>query len=758
MKRGGASTLSLLLCMGTGHAALAQQASAQSPAAPVASPTTTPAPQITAATPAGNAGGVMNQSATSPPTAGGSTLTEVVVTAQRRLENLQKVPISVSAISAAKLQAANITSSADLAAVTPALTFSNVNGYLQSRIRGIGNASQGPSIENSVATYIDGVYLASAPGSLQNLNNIQQVEVLDGPQGTLFGRNATGGLIQILTKDPKSTFGGNADVSYENYDTTRLAAYLTGPVFGPVDADLALYASHQGDGYGTQLFNDKPTDKTDRDIAARSKWLARFDTGTTVRLSFDFENTSTSDPSLNPVGDFQSAFGPRSPAVQAAVDNNRYDENDNDLTVHRLIAGGTSGRIDQELGPLVLTDIAAYRKTRFSNEFDADGVPAQIVQELFTEKDEQVSEEIQLAPRHTGKLQWIVGVYYFHLDSAYDPLTLRVGPTESDQRNAYVTESVAPYAQATYEILPETHVTGGFRYTYERRTQTGATTDLSATGAATVIPIADASLYSDTPTWRLAVDHSFNSNLLGYISWNRGFKSGGFNPSVPSQPAYKPERLDDYEIGEKSTLFAGRLRLNAAFFYYIYKDIQVNTYIGSESVTLNGAEAREYGLDATFDLSLTRDLTLTGGAVLLHDRFTDFPLTAVGTLNAANDTTPIVQGSATGNRLPFAPDATLNLGVDYKHQVLGGQADLFVNDLYDTGYYGQADNFLHQGAFHLLNASLQYQPDQSPLTFKLYAKNITNAGVAEFLSVTSVGSVASYEPPTTYGFTVGYKF
>ena len=614
-----------------------------------------------------------------------------MVTAQRRSENLQKVPISVSAISAAKLQAANITSSADLAAVTPALTFSNVNGYLQSRIRGIGNASQGPTIENSVATYIDGVYLASAPGSLQNLNNIQQVEVLNGPHGTLFGRNATGGLIQILTKDPKAIFGGNADVSYENYDTTRLAAYLTGPVFGPVDADLALYASHQGDGYGTQLFNDKPTDKTDRDIAARSKWLARFDTGTTVRLSFDFENTSTSDPSLNPVGDFQSAFGPRSPAVQAAVENNRYDENDNDLTVRRLIAGGTSGRIDQQLGPLMLTDIAAYRKTKFSNEFDADGVPAQIVQELFTEKDEQVSEEIQLAPRHTGKLQWIVGVYHFHLDSAYDPLTLRVGPTESDQCNAYVTESVAPCAQATYEILPETHVTGGFRYTYERRTQTGATTDLSATGAPTVIPIANASLYSDTPTWRLAVDHSFNSNIFGYISWNRGFKSGGFNPSVPSQPPYKPEHLDDYEIGEKSTLLNGRLRLNAALFYYAYKDIQVNTYIGSESVTLNRAEAREYGLDTTFDFSLTRDLTLTGGAVLLHDRFTDFPLTAVGTLDAANDTTPIVQGSATGNRLPFAPDATLNLGADYKHEVPGGLADLFVNDLYDTGYYGQAD-------------------------------------------------------------------
>ena len=141
----------------------------------------------------------------------------------------------------------------------------------------------------------------------------------------------------------------------------------------------------------------------------------------------------------------------------------------------------------------------------------------------------------------------------------------------------------------------------------------------------------------------------------------------------------------------------------------------------------------------------------------LHDRFTDFPDAVIATRNADN-TTSTHFGSATGNRLPFAPDATASLGIDYKRTIGPGRADLFVNDLYNTGYYGQPDNFLHQGAFHQLNASLQYQPDNNPLTFKLYARNIVNNHVAEFLSVGTTGTAVSFEAPATYGFTVGVKF
>ena len=688
-------------------------------------------------------------------------LAEVVVTAQRRSENLQKVSISVTAVSAARLNAANITSTADLAGITPSLTFSDSNGNSEPRIRGIGNSSAGPSVEDSVATYVDGVYISSAAGALQHLENIQRVEVLDGPQGTLFGRNATGGLVQIITKDPKSTFSGNADISYENYDTTRLGGYVTGPILNNVAADLAVYASHQGDGYGTDLLNNKPTYKTDRDISARSKWLARFGPDTTLRVAFDFSNLSSSDPGLSIVPGLEPTYAPFPAAVETALANNRYDNDSNNASVHRLIAGGVSARLDQVVGPVTLTDIVAYRRTHFGLSFDGDGLPLQIVQQSFNQEDEQVTEEFQIAPTHSGKLQWIAGVFYFNLDSGYSPFEtfVQAPPKQTVSINYpfFTTQSVAPYAQATYEVLPQTHLTGGFRYTFEDRTESGSAGSISAAGVEKLAPLTAPSISTETPTWRLALDHQFGPDTLAYISWNRGFKSGGFNPTTLTQAPYKPERLDDYEIGEKSTLFNGKARVNAAFFYYIYKDIQVNTFVNSLAVIYNGAAAREYGLDANFDYSVTPDLLLTGGVVAMHDRFTSFP-NAVVTVVKANRTVSTVLGSATGNRLPFAPDATLSLGVDYKHDIANGRADLFVNDLYDTGYFGQADNYLHQGAFHQLNASLQYVPNASPLSFKLYARNIANTRVADFLVVSTTGAADSFEPPATYGFMVGVKF
>ena len=749
------SALALSLCMGSATLAHAQQTS-QGPVAsqPVTAPTSTP--DTAGAAPGATAqGGPVTASAS--PTA----LTEIVVTAQRRSENLQKVPISVTAITAAKLASANITTTADIASITPSLTLSQSQGSIEPRIRGIGNSSAGPSVENSVATYVDGVYIALAADSLLNLENIQQVEVLDGPQGTLFGRNATGGLVQIITKDPKSTFSGNADFSYENYDTSRIGLYLTGPVVNHIDADLAIYASHQGDGYGTDLANDKPTYKTDHDLALRSKWLGRFDEGTTVRLAFDFSNTASSNPGFSTVGGLQPLFGKLTPQVLSTIDAHPYDDDDNDPFIHRVIGGGVSARVDQVLGPVTLTDIAAYRRVTYQQAFDADGLPTQIVQQNFTLPEEEITEEFQIAPTHAGKLQWIAGLFYFHDDSAYDSLDTAIGapPAQSQTISSpsFATRSIAGYGQATYEILPETHVTGGFRYTYESRSEAGTAEAISGAGVQTFSTIANESTHTSTPTWRMALDHQFGPDVLAYISWNRGFKSGGFNPTIVTQPPYKPERLDDYEIGEKSTLLNGRLRLNAAFFYYVYKDIQVNTFLNGLAVIYNGAEAREYGLDASFDFSLTHDLLITGGFVPLHDRFTNFPDAVIATRNA-DSTTATHIGSATGNRLPFAPDATASLGIDYKHAVGPGRADFFVNDLYNTGYYGQPDNFLHQGAFHQLNASLQYQPDNSPLTFKLYARNIVDNRVAEFLAIGTTGPAVSFEAPATYGFTVGVKF
>jgi len=172
-------------------------------------------------------------------------LEEIVVTAQRRSERLQDVPIAVSAASAARLDAVNIQSSQDLVLITPGLTIPQTSGYTQPHIRGVGTSANGPGIENPVATYIDGVYIASAPGSLLTLNNIDRIEVLKGPQGTLFGRNSTGGLIQVITKDPNETPSLAANVGYGNYQDVTTDLYATAGLGRNLAADVALRYEHQ---------------------------------------------------------------------------------------------------------------------------------------------------------------------------------------------------------------------------------------------------------------------------------------------------------------------------------------------------------------------------------------------------------------------------------------------------------------------------------------------------------------------------------
>ena len=734
------AALMAVLCAGAAHGALAQVAG--------------PGPTASSSVPAAPAA----------PTSA-TQLTEIVVTAQRRAENLQNVPIAVTAISADRLQSANIQSTASIAAVTPALTFSDVNGFLEPRIRGVGSSSAGASVENSVATYVDGVYIASAPGSLLDLNSVERVEVLKGPQGTLFGRNATGGLVQVITKDPRSTFSGAADASYGNYDTSHVDAYVTGPLTQDLAADLALSLGHQGDGYGTNFTTGKPTDRTDKSIAARNKWLAHFGESTTVHLSFDFSQVFTSDPTIAGVSGLPNTNNRNASGQPITLFHDPHDTYANVDASHKLLTGGVTLRIDQKIGDLTLSSITAGRRTSFGQSFDADAGPVPAIAEYFQQNDQQVSQEFQLASPTHGRFTWVIGAYYFNLDSDFAPFALLVGPPGPARSSTVFTnlldnESIAGYGQGTLALGFDTNLTAGVRYTDEERSQQAtitATAAAAAGGAAHVTALPFESFRTDTPTWRVSLDHKFAPDVLGYVSWNRGFKSGGYNSSSPTAPAYLPETLDAYEIGAKSLLLDHRLRVNAAVYLYEYKNIQVNTYLGSIGVIYNGAAAENYGLDLDFDYLIAPGLTLTGGLDVMHDRFTNFPA-AVIAHTAATGLIVTAPGSATGNRLPYAPDATVNLGVDYKRDLFGGKVDFFANDLYNSGFYTQSDNFLQQKEYHQLDASVTWRPADERYFVKLWANNLTNVDIVEYFAVANGGASVSYQAPRTFGGTIGLKF
>lgn len=684
---------------------------------------------------------------------------DILVTAQRRAERLQDVPVSVTAVTATQLATANVNTTAALLNVTPALTFSNVNGYLQPRLRGVGNSSSGAAVENSIATYVDGVYISSATGALLDLNNIERVEILKGPQGTLFGRNATGGLIQIVTRDPQSTFSGNMTVGYANYGTIRGNAYVTGPISSNLSADLAVSGTHQARGYGRNLVIGGDANRLKHDITLRSKILWTPGDSTQIRLAADYNNNLSSNPTIELLPGAASPDYRDNSGVPIRVQHRPWDAVTNRNARQSLKAFGTSLNIQQDIGDLTLTSISAYRRTVSDKLFDSDYTPANANVIHFRQSDHQYSQEFQLA-YNVGKLKSVVGLYYFRLNSAYAPFETFIGLPVSrinTMRDSLSNESFAAYAQATYEVLPRTNLTLGIRYTTERRTIEGSITALTtATGATAVTPIPDDSFRKNIPTWRIALDHKFSDNIMGYVSWNRGFKSGGFNSTTPLTPSYRPESLDAYEVGLKSQLFDRALRLNIAAFYYDYSDVQVNSLVGAVGIIYNGAAARIYGLDLDGEVRASSRLSFTFGMTLLDDKFTSFPAAVIGQLQPDGTYTTRL-GSAAGNRLPFAPDATLAAGLLYRAPVANGEAQFAVNEVYNSGYRTQADNVLRQGSFHMLGASIAWTDQSGRYTVRAFADNLLNEAVRGY-AVISNKAAGTYLPPRTYGGALTVRF
>jgi iron complex outermembrane receptor protein len=700
------------------------------------------------------------QSSSSEPT---PALTEIIVTAQKRSENLEVVPIAITALSGADLASAGVGSTADLALVAPGLTVVNIAGIVLPHIRGIGTTAYGAGLENSVSTYVDGVYLASGAASLLSLNNVAQVEVLKGPQGTLFGRNATGGLMQIITKDPQSNFNGEASLGYGNYQTIQGNLYVTGPVASALDADLAVHASTQDKGYGTNLFNGKDVYRTDRDFALRSKWRWTPGEDTAMTLSVDYEQLGGTQNST-----FQNAPGTL-PIFGTPRPTSTFDIDSDFQPSDSFKGGGASIHLTQNAGIGKITSITAYRRSQDFTAFDADGlaVPIQTIPVVRID-DRQFTQELQLSSQDTGRIEWVAGAFFLHGDSKYDPSEVVLGGPlinplfPLDKIYIYgdqTTDSWAAYGQGTLTITDADRLTVGLRYTEERRRLTATEPGelLGGVPIQLINPPIDSSKKFTRPTWRVAFDHRFSSSVMGYLSYNRGFKSGGFNPGVPADPAYAPEVLTAYEAGFKVDLLDHRLRFNSAAYYYDYKNIQVGHYVLGQIGYYNGAAAEVYGLDSDFEAVVAPGLTVAAGVSLIHDRFTDFPNAVIDT-QIPTGGVDITTGSANGNRLPLTPDGTFNLSVDYRHAIADGEAGFNVTYGHSSGYFFQPDNRMEQPAFNLVNATLSWSTPGERLKVSLWGKNLTNEVVANALLPSAIGSLAAYRPPRTFGVLIGTKF
>ena len=686
---------------------------------------------------------------------------EIIVTAQKRAENLQKVPIVITAVSGSQLTTAGVTNLQTLGTVVPGLNTRTTAGTYNPSIRGVSTSSN--VVENPVALYIDGVYLPQQREGARELPDVEQVAVLKGPQGTLFGRNATGGVIQITTRKPTQDFHFLGTVGIDNYATFRGGAFVSGGLAPTLAGSLSADFATQGSGYGKNLTTGNDTFQLRHSISLRGKLVWDPDSKTVVTLIADYMDRKDRTYSFIPYAG--TAFTiPQPGPIPSVYDT--YSDIDSYTAFH---GGGASVEVDHDFGFAKAVSITSYRQgsTNYLFEDEPVGRP------VFTvgvapgaQPNKDFTEEVQLISQGSSRFTYTAGVFYYFNRLANDPITRNfypafygapVGPPPANAvtltYGSEKTQSVAPYAQVAYEIFDATHMTLGGRFTYERRTLDGSTVLQRYNGTVVTIPSTLPPLVIDKPTWRAALDHQFTPDVLGYVSYNRGIKSGGFNVLNVANPAYLPEQLDAYETGLKMQLFDHRLKLNAGGFYYNYNNLQVIQFVNLAQTIVNGAKARIYGVDVDFVARINDQFTLSGGLEALHANFTSFK-NAVGSIPKPAGGATLVAVNATGNRVPLAQQFVGTLAADYEQPVSFGSLHYNATANYNGDFTFEPDGFLRQGPYTLVNASVTWKSQSNRYSVQVWGRNLADAHVLNNASSQAVGYPVSYgQPPRTFGIT-----
>jgi iron complex outermembrane receptor protein len=700
----------------------------------------------------------------------GTGLSAIVVTAQRRSERLQDIPIAVNAPSGELLQQTGVIDTRALAILVPNLEVGYVNQSATLFLRGVGTQNTLPGVEPSVATYVDGVYFPSPAGALFHYNNIDRIEVLKGPQGTLFGRNATGGVIHVITKNPGDEVEFNGSVGYDNLETLEINAYGATPITENLAADLAVYFRDQGEGYGVNGNTGDDVMYVDT-LSVRSKW--RLDLGqTTATAIFNYVETQTD------LGAYRVPFentvlfsGQRNRGFYTSFTNVPEPDAETETL-------NGSFELRHQMGDVELVSITAYTDLTSSFIAIADGSAAAAVQLPVEVHSKTFTQELQLIGS-TDNLEWIVGGFYFDDDTSADRFEtiIRAGTlTTADLVAQQKTQSLAGFGQVTFAATDRFKLTAGLRYTKDWRqyqaTQrnfvpgTSVPNDLSTY---TLIAV-DRDASEGQLTWRLAAAYDFSPDVLGYVSWNRGFKSGQFTINEPTNDPVEAETIDAFEIGLKSELFGNRLRLNIAAFYYDYRDIQAQQVIEIAPITVNAGDAEIYGLDVDLEARLTRDLTLFGGLGLLEGEYRDFenaigflPNVAPGQITGPPGAVPgsgnrSVIVDASGNSITSAPDVTLNLGLRYRRETpLGEFGATAVYNHRSEAFYN-FNNSVAAGPFDIVNASIDWTAPGGRFGATLWAENLFDEQYVLRVESLPFGNFATPARPLTYGIRLRVNF
>jgi iron complex outermembrane recepter protein len=677
-------------------------------------------------------------------------LETVVVTAEKRSENVQDVPISISAVSGKQLHDAGITSTNQLSTVVPGLNFVVQGAYAQPTIRGIGTTVTGAGADANVSLYVDGVYQPSQLGNVFSLNDVQDIEVLKGPQGTLFGRNATGGAVTITTKTPVFDTSGFVDAGYGSFGQVRGGGYITTGITSDIAADLSVNYS-QDDGYVRNITLNKDAGKQGS-LDIRSKILYNVTDDLSFVLAGGYmRNRDDAIYLTKPING--NNINASHPGVTFPADP--YEINTDTPT--RALATDAFANLTghYELGNGTITTITSYQSLTANLYYDADTTELPLSSSLTLVPEHTFSQEANFNSEFSGPVNFIAGIYYYWDSSTRtSPTTAGVGgPTTLDYTVNVTTQAEALYGQLYWDILSDLRLTGGLRYSNERKEANGA----YAVGPATQLHSAhtwDAFTPSASLRWKI------DDNQTTYVSYNRGFKSGSYNTTtLAQQQPVDPEFVDAYEAGYKFS--DNHISANLAAYYYDYSNIQVavqtNINGTNTGVLQNAATAQIYGLDGDVTAVLDDNWQAEAGASYIHARYTDFPNALVTTpiMGGGNTQTPM---DVSGNDMVRTPTFTGNLTLSYNADLFGGEFEASATGSYNSGFYWDPGNRVKQNAYGLLNTNISWSPPNSDMKFELWTTNLTDTKYYYYVSASTTGTSGSLQRPRSVGVLVTRSF
>jgi iron complex outermembrane recepter protein len=738
-------------------------------------------------------------------------IADIVVTAQKKSENLQNVPISVAAVTGATIADLHASTLQGIQGTVPNVSignFSNTPNNAVFSIRGIGVIEPDPYAGNTVAVVVDGVPQYFSIGALLDLYDVDRIEILRGPQGTLFGANTTGGVVNVVNAQPTQDFGGKLDVSYGNYRHFTLGGVLNAPLSEKLAARISVQHDERK-GFITNVVDGSDLGKRNVTIfRAALKYSSGSDFDATLSGEYDRGRNGApvvvagdlpGEAEFVPAGFRNQYVSPCLPAGSRCRAPDKY------LSARQGVPDISN--VDTYRGTLTLnarntaigdiTSITGYKQFKQFEFTDQDGTPIFLDDTRRQTKGWQYSQELRTDIHASDRLELLLGGFYlkthydhfqhFRIEFAapitYDTVlnTVTKGFPGLFQRNLQEQSnySASGFAQAYFKLTDQLKLQAGIRYTHEQTIMKASTLTSFAPGGVTTF---DGTAPDGTPNalislvappisgrswnnvgWKLGLDYKPSDNVLLYASWARGFKSGGFTGRIGIAQdigPYNPEHLDTYEIGIKTDLLDKHLRANLTGFYNNYRDIQLaQIYFRGSGANLvqgntiiNAANAHIKGFELEVTAAPTSGLTLRSSLAYLDATYSRFPflLPSGATLNLK------------GQRLQNAPKWTASASATYKFPLAGGNGRINAQYTYTSEKLETSIIDTRRASVqptHYVNGNIDWSPAGDAFTIGVWVRNLFDKHyTASVFDAPGTLGLVNYASPREFGVSAGYKF